>query len=64
MSDEPSTDKKQSARRRVLKKYPRAACIEVSGCTYAIFKYGRICSPDLLALAHTKRGAWAEAARK
>jgi hypothetical protein len=47
---------------RVLSRFPAAACIEVSGCTFGIFKNGVINSADLLALAHTERAAWTVAA--
>lgn len=58
------TKKKLTSKQSVLKKFPRASCIEVSGCTFAVFSCGVIDSATLLALAHTQRQAWIEAARK
>lgn len=56
--------KKLTPMQRVLKRFPKAACIEVSGCTFAVFSCGVIDSATLLALAHTRRQAWIEAERK
>jgi hypothetical protein len=68
MAELHSPDKRSAtnltARQRVLKRFPKAACIEASGCTFAVFSCGVIDSAALLALAHTKRQAWIEAARK
>ena len=67
-SSTPSRSRKaltwNKARERVLKKFPKAACIEVSGCTLAVFSCGVIDTTTLLALGHTKREAWIEAERK
>lgn len=63
MSGERSTPPRLSPRQRVLKKYPEAKCIEVSGCTFAVFKHGVIDSNGWLAFGHSTTKAWAEAAR-
>lgn len=60
----PRRHRKLTPKQRVLKRFPKAACIEVSGCTVAVFSCGVIDSATLLALAHTRRQAWIEAARK
>lgn len=51
-------------KQRVMKRFPKAACIEASGCTYAVFSCGVIDSAALLGLGHTQREAWAAAAQK
>lgn len=56
-------NKNLTPKMRVLKKFPKAACIEVSGCTVAVFSCGVIDSSTLLAMGHSPRQAWDTAAK-
>ena len=52
MTENSQSDKEQrtapTAKQRVLKRFPKAACIEASGCTFAVFSCGVIDSATML----------------